>query len=229
MPRLFATALLSLFFILGHAQAGEKKNMSGKPPHASAYEGLLPAGMKPAPAPDFHPAHLRDARVAIVPSANFNQWARVWQRWFEESGEKFKVREENRRNVEHSTNPRNFSEQVMQALQPHVGQVFVADDLVQARDSGADYYLILDGWLGSFSRWNTYLHATGSVELLDGNLQRALSAHGEAKVKYEEPPLLQSWSRKAWEEVYAENASQAVDDMTRQVVSTLQLQLSSAH
>lgn len=228
MSRITILFLSCLFLVVSPAVAKEKNKMAGKAPYASAYDGLLPAGMTPSSAAGFHPSQLRDARVALVPSSNFNEWARVWERWFEEDGEKYKARGENRKNVEYSTNPRYFSEQVIQALQPHVGEVFIAADLVQARDAGADYYMILDGWLGSFTRWNTYLHATGGVTLLNADLQQAFSVRGEAKVKYEEPPLLQSFSPSAWEDVYAKNAFQAIDEMSRHTISGMQQHLSGS-
>lgn len=147
---MIAAALLSLLLVLGHAQASEKKRLWGKPPYASAYDGLLPVGMTPSPATDFHPSQLHGARVALVPSANFNEWARVWERWHDENGEKFDMKSRGKlEGPRNNSNPRNFSEHVVQVLQPYVGELFIANDLPQARDAGADYYLIVDGWLGA--------------------------------------------------------------------------------
>ena len=85
--------------------------------------------------------------------------------------------------------PKNFAERIVQALQPHVGEIFIATDLPQARDAGADFYLVLDGWLGTASGWNTWYRATGGAYLLDGSLRQAFSVQGEAKVKLESVPL----------------------------------------
>lgn len=230
MSRTSCLILLSLLLMPGYAETADKRNMTGKPPHASAYDGLLPAGMTPTPASGFHPSQLRGARVALVPSANFNEWARAWERRFDENGEKFKVREERFRGYEYSSNPRNFSERVTQALQPHVGEIFAAADLPEARQAGADYYLVVDGWLGTITRWNMYFHASGSVHLLDGNLQQLISAQGEAKVKYEEPSILQAGSmRQAFADNAERNSAQAIDEMSRQVVSGMQRHLAGSH
>ncbi len=187
MSRMIAAALLSLLFTFGQAQASEKKRLWGKPPYASAYDGLLPAGMTPTPAPGLHPSQLRGARVALVPSANFNEWARVWERWHDENGERFDRKSRGKlEGSRNNSNPRNFSEHVVQVLQPYVGELFIANDLPQARDAGADYYLIVDGWLGAplpfeMTCWDTCHRATGSVHLLDSELRLLFIAQGKGK------------------------------------------------
>lgn len=241
MSRIIALLLLSLSFLCFPTHAKEKKFLTGKAPHASAYEGLLPAGMTVAPATGFHPSQLQGKRVALVPSANLNEWARVWSRVYEEGGFEshwssrliYRDHEKNRdrhRGYENNTDPRNFTEQVIQALQPHVGEIFVAEDLPHARDAGADYYLILDGWFGLYNTvWNSWFHTHGGVYLLDEALRQAFSVHGEAKEKYETPSLMKSWSPNAYAEIMDRQSGKITREMTDKVISDMQRQLIRSH
>ncbi len=235
VSRIFALVLLSLFLMSGHAEAADKKNMAGKPPHASAYDGLLPAGMTPTPAPGFHPSQLRGARVALVPSANFNEWARIWANLYEEGGfenywgvKMFGHKRETFQGYENNSDPRNLAERIVQTLQPHVGEVFIATDLVQARDAGADYYLILDGWLGSFTRWNMWYQATGGVYLLDGALQQVFEATGTGKAELK-MGMLDAYSSRKMADIQGRVSGEAMEEMLDDVTSTMQRQLAKSY
>lgn len=237
MLKKIPTIILFVSCFFSTADAREKSKMTGKAPYASAYENLLPESMRPAPAKAFHPSELQDARIAVVPSANFNEWARIWEQWFDMEGKNYKRtswgfgggRGDKERGYEHSSNPRNFSDQVILALQPHVGEIVIATDLFQARDAGADYFLILDGWLGTSSGWNTYFHASGGVHLLNAGLEEVFSAQGDARIKYENPPLLKSGSSEAIGENIEKSSEAAMSEMSRQVLEAMQIHLGRTH
>lgn len=188
---LFLLAFCCLMTISGDAFAKERRHMSGKPPFADAYAGLLPTGMQPQPLQDFRPAQLRQARVALVPSANFNEWARIWASWYEEGGfenhwsvRMFGQSRETHSGYEHNSNPRRLAEQVVLALEPHVGEVVVARDLAHAIEEGADYFLVLDGWLGTYTRvMSGGFSASGGVYLLDRGLGEAFRVQAESREK----------------------------------------------
>lgn len=231
MSRTIILILSCLLFAVSPADAREKNKMTGKAPHASVYENLLPAGVEPAPLKDFHPSQLRGARVALVPSANFNEWARIWADLYEEGGfenywgvKLFNHKRETFQGYENNSDPRNLAEQVVQTLQPHVGEVFIAADLVQARDAGADYYLILDGWLGTFTRWNTWYQANGGAYLLDGSLQQVFKAEGTGKAELK-MGMLDAYSSRKMADIQDKVSGEAMDEMLREVTQAMQRQL----
>lgn len=231
MSRIAILLLSCLFLFISPVAAKEKRTMTGKAPYASAYENLLPEGMQPAPVKDFHPSQLRSARVALVPSANFNEWARIWANLYEEGGfenywgvKMFGHKRETFQGYENNSDPRNLAERIVQTLQPHVGEVFIATDLVQARDAGADYYLILDGWLGSFTRWNMWYQATGGVYLLDGALQQVFEATGTGKAELK-MGMLDAYSSRKMADIQGRVSGEAMEEMLNDVTSAMQRQL----
>jgi hypothetical protein len=188
MKKRFA-ALWALAFACLAAPASAQ---NAQPVDHPVYEGLLPADFQMAEAPQpMDRAAFRGAKIVIVPSANFNDYADTWQQRFDPEAINGRwtaglgIRSENLEGQRQAADPRLFSDAVITAVSPHFREVAVAQDLISAREAGAQYYLVVDYW-AAFSRWGGRYRSHGGVHLLDSQFRHVLSATGEGDVRREE-------------------------------------------
>lgn len=179
-----ALATLLTLFAASAASAQETRaRLFGSAPYDSPYAGLLPDDFQLQPAPSIDLAHLRQSKVVLVPSGNYNEYARVWSAYFEQGGlerdwlQTFAAGADGRRDQLDGTiqnsDPRLFASRLIDALRPYVREIGAAADLPTARAQGADYYLIVDTWL---SGGPMKLRIAGGAYLLDGRLNSVISA-----------------------------------------------------
>jgi hypothetical protein len=182
------SAVAALIMALALATpAAAQQCMCGRPPERNVYAGLLATDFTPDDASaSFNPASLSGAKVAVIASANFNEYSRRWNHWYGEGNiENYWAYRSNRltrddiRGYEQNTDPRAFADQLITLIEPHVGEVFSAPDLQQAREQGATYYLVADAWFGTTNAMNTGFKTWAGVYLLDSSLQLVFSANAD--------------------------------------------------
>jgi|CXWL01.1.fsa_nt_gi hypothetical protein len=185
--RVFAIGLAA--FALTFATAADAQRLGGRVPHPNAYSGLLPEGFQLTAAPALDVEHLRRSKVVLVPSSNFNDYARLWVEYYEGGGfernwavQLLNVQREQVVGQQQNSDPRAFADRFAEALRPHVGELAVAEDLPSAREQGADYYLILDAWLSAPGQGSRF-RVAGGAHLLDGSLRHVMSLEGTGEAR----------------------------------------------
>ena len=139
-------AAILVFSVWSTPAEAERRCLCGRPPTENVYEGLLAADFTPVDASaQFQPSALRDAKLAVISSSNFNEYARRWAYWYDEDNidrywafQLFGQTRDNTREYEENTDPRRFGERLVVLLEPYVDQVVIAPDLQQAREQGYD-------------------------------------------------------------------------------------------
>lgn len=191
---LFAALAALMVSAVWSAPASAQQCLCGRPPERNVYEGLLAEDFIPVDASAaFNPAMLSGAKLAVIPSANFNEYARRWAHWYGDG--------EGEGNIEHywayrlnsldrqttgsfelNTDPRGFADQLVALIEPHVGEVVVARDFRDAREQGATFYLVVDVWLGTPNFMNGSWKTWAGAYLLDGSLQRVFESTADRQV-----------------------------------------------
>lgn len=176
-------AALMLFDTSAASAQETRARFGGRAPYDSPYTGLLPADFQLQPAAAIDLEHLRQSKVVLVPSGNYNEYARLWAEYFEEGGlerdwlQTFATGATRRREQLDGTiqnsDPRLFASRFADALRPYVREIGVAADLPEARAQGADYYLIVDAWLGADA---LKYRVAGGAYLLDSQLNSVITA-----------------------------------------------------
>lgn len=172
------------------APAKPKYRPVGKPPFATPYVGLLPDGFQVRPAPPIDAAQLARGNVVMVPSSNFNAYSETWSYYYGKgggfksnwAGKLLGATREHEVGIEENSDPRTFATRVSDALRPHVREIGVAADLQQGRTQGADYFLIVDAWLGT-SHMNGHIVISGGVYLFDSQLRLVFATSGAGDAK----------------------------------------------
>jgi hypothetical protein len=196
MPASLLVLLACLFALAAHAApAGgdavpkPKHRLGGKPPYATPYAGLLPDGFQVQPAPPVDAAQLARSKVVMVPSSNFNAYSEGWAYYYEKGGfeKNWAVRligatREGHAGIEDNSDPRMFATRVSDALRPRVRELGAAADLREARAQGADYFLVVDAWLGT-SHMGGHFVISGGAYLLDDQLRQVFAASGAGDAK----------------------------------------------
>lgn len=216
-------AAILVFSVWSTPAEAERRCLCGRPPTENVYEGLLAADFTPVDASaQFQPSALRDAKLAVISSSNFNEYARRWAYWYDEDNidrywafQLFGQTRDNTREYEENTDPRRFGERLVVLLEPYVDQVVIAPDLQQAREQGATYFLVLDAWTGTNNRNNDRWKTWAGIHILDASLQRVFEATAEQEAR--RPILNIAGDQRA--SVNAYNAA------TEQVLETLRLRL----
>ena len=178
-----ALATLLMLFTASAASAQETRaRFYGRAPYDSPYAGLLPDDFQ-LQTGTLDVAHLRQGKVVLIPSGNYNEYARLWSAYYEQGGlerdwlQTFATGGERRREQLDGTiqnsDPRLFASRLSDALRPYVREIGTAADLPTARAEGADYYLIVDT---SLSGGAMRLRVAGGAYLLDGRLNSVISA-----------------------------------------------------
>lgn len=189
-------AVFGAFFVIaaGSEPASAQQCLCGRPPEQNVYEGLLADGFTAVDASAaFSPASLNGANLAIIPSANFNEYSRRWAHWYGDGEGQGNIERywayrlnnldrDTTRNFELNTDPRGFADQLVALIEPHVGEVIVAADFQEARQQGATYYLVVDAWLGTPNFMNSSWKTWAGAYLLDGELQRVFAASADHQV-----------------------------------------------
>lgn len=168
-------------------------SLTGHPPQENVYAGLLPNGQTPADASSsFDPASLRGATVAIIPSANYNEYAARWAYWFADGNienywafQAAGASRDSLRSFEHNTDPRHFADRLVQMFEPYVTRVIVATDIAAAHEQGATYFLVVDAWQGTPNHWNSQYQTWAGAYLLDSSLQLAFQSSASHAVPRE--------------------------------------------
>lgn len=186
MSRLIFAAIAAalMFFDVSAANAQESRaRLYGSAPYDSPYAGLLPDDFQLQSAPSIDTAHLRQSKVVLIPSSNYNEYARLWSEYYEQGGlesdwlQTFATGANRRREQLDGTiqnsDPRLFASRLVDALRPYVREISTAPDLPTARADGADYYLIVDTWLSGGA---LKVRIAGGAYLLDGRLNSVISA-----------------------------------------------------
>lgn len=178
-----ALAMLLMLFAASAASAQETRaRFYGQAPYDSPYAGLLPDDFQ-LQTGTLDVAHLRQGKVVLIPSGNYNEYARLWSAYYEQGGlerdwlQTFAAGADGRRDqldgMIQNSDPRLFASRLIDALRPYVREIGTAADLPTARAEGADYYLIVDTWL---SGGPMRLRVAGGAYLLDGRLNSVISA-----------------------------------------------------
>jgi hypothetical protein len=174
--------------------ASAQQCLCGRPPERNVYDGLLAEDFTPVDASAaFNPTSLNGAKLAIIASANFNEYARRWVHWYGEGEGQGNIERywayrlnsldrDTTRPFEQNTDPRGFADQLVALLEPHVAEVIVAPDFQQAREQGATYYLVVDVWLGTPNFMNSSWKTWAGAYLLDSSLQRVFESSAEQQV-----------------------------------------------
>ncbi|GAM96966.1 hypothetical protein U91I_00587 [alpha proteobacterium U9-1i] len=183
----FAVVVVTLALIV--APTADAQRLGRRAPHATPYSGLLPENVQLDPAPPLDVEHLRRSKVVLVPSSNFNDYARLWVEYYEGGGfernwavQLLNVQREQVAGQQQNSDPRAFADRFAEALRPHVGELAVAEDLPSAREQGGDYYLILDAWLSAPGQGSRF-RVAGGAHLLDGSLRHVFSLEGAGEAR----------------------------------------------
>lgn len=176
-------AALMLFDVSSASAQDSRARFGGRAPYDSPYAGLLPNDFALQTAPSFDAADLRQSKVVLIPSSNYNEYARLWSEYYEQGGLErdwlqtlgtgADRRREQLDGTIQNSDPRLFASRLTDALRPYVREIGVAADLPTARAQGADYYLIIDAWLGADA---FKYRIAGGAYLLDGRLNSVISA-----------------------------------------------------
>jgi hypothetical protein len=160
----------------------------------NVYEGLLPAGAEQQSA-SLDRSALPQGRVAIIPSINFETHVRIWQEQHDQAvaGRSSTWRGEGGLAALESNDPRHFSDEVLAVVRPYFADAIIAQDLVEARERGADYFVIVDYFMRG-SALN--LRPVGGVRMLNASLEEVVSIshaptvqwvrHGSANEAYQQ-------------------------------------------
>jgi len=148
------------------------------------YRDILPNDFTPAPAA-LPPGALRDAKVVLIPSANFNAYSAWWSEAYapERRASSFQrlvgINDEVNRVGQNPSDPRNFPDAIVGALKEAVREVGVADDIAGAHAAGADFVVVIDFWQ-RFRGMN--LHSAAGVYILDRQLNEVSSITNTSRV-----------------------------------------------
>jgi hypothetical protein len=180
-----ALAAIALFT----APAAEAQRLGRRAPHPTPYSGLLPDDFQLSPAPALDVEHLRHSKVVLIPSSNFNDYARLWSEYYEDGGFErnwavrlLNVQREQVAGQQQNSDPRAFADRFADALRAHVGELAIAANLPEAREQGGEYYLILDAWLSAPGQGSRF-RVAGGAHLLDGSLRHVFSLEGAGEAR----------------------------------------------
>jgi|CXWL01.1.fsa_nt_gi hypothetical protein len=188
-----AIVLAGFFAAMTWAPPAEAQRncLCGRPPNENPLFGLLPDDFTAVDATAaFESATLNGATLALIPSANFNEYSRRWVHWFEDDAIErnwayrlMGMSREDTAEYEHNTDPRRFADQLAEAVRPHVRDIVVSADFHQARAQGATFFLVVDAWMGTPNWMNEKEKTWAGAYLFDGSLQRLFLAQDDHEVR----------------------------------------------
>jgi hypothetical protein len=178
--------------------------------HKSVYAGLLPVGVQPREAGlDLPLQGLKSRKVAVVLSANFEDYVAMWVNHYERGGAQDRkalisdmgtalaaVRplasvgaglsgggglfDSAVKSSRQASDPRRVIDRLYRGLQRYFGEVKVATDLGDARAQRVDYIALADLHFTSNAWGNTFLF-NGGVHLLDNAVRRIFAVDVSAE------------------------------------------------
>lgn len=191
--------LLLLALVLGQVGLGQASGATSQ--RKSPYADLLPANVAIRDSSDrLDPALLRQTVLGVIPSSRYVARTARWQKWYGEKGDKPKffvadimgLTQANKKLGADATDPKRFVDAALKQLKPRFGTVKMFNDLADARDGGAGYFLVLDfnqsigpGFFGP-----TGVYGLAGALLLDGSFRRITEVAVERKTKWFTAPLL---------------------------------------
>jgi hypothetical protein len=176
------------------------------------YTGLLPQGFSPqASQAQLNAAVLKNSKLAVVPSANFEAMAREWVDRFEGEGRKASEARVNTANavanlvsplhllfgaksdakssideIQKQTDPRRLMRELMPTLIAKFADVEVLPDIATAREKQKDMILVID-YYGSFNEMGSQYASKVGYHGLDKSLKQLFKIERSASVKRIEP------------------------------------------
>jgi hypothetical protein len=204
-------------------------------PHDSAYAGLLPEAHAPIEG-TFDLTALRASTVAVVPSSNFNAYTEQWAATFDPEqvnrrsfAAAMGFNNENLASSRQATDPRAFPDRVIDVLLEHAGSIVVANDLVEARDSGATHFVIVDFW-GAMTGMSMRYRSQGGVYILDGSLRQVLAISNESNVRQRTSSIFDDFTAgpaRAQLEADMRTYSEGIAATTNPIIEQLRVRLAS--
>ncbi len=178
--------------------------------HKSVYDGLLPIGVQPRDTGQALPLEgLKSRKVAVVLSANFEDYVAMWVNHFERGGAQDRkalvsdigtalaaagplasvgaglsgaggLFDSAIQSSRQASDPRRVIDRLYRGLQRYFGEVKVATDLGDARAQRVDYMALADLHFTSNAWGNAFLFK-GGVHLLDSSVRRVFAVDVSAE------------------------------------------------